>query len=187
MLNCFQDCKALCFIVLFCKTSNCFPLDSIRFSKYTNQISVNTQIVWKITSDLGVTTEMGKRSPFLLYLLPGWDVKRILVWKKLQKKLLHCWSNLYSHQPHFFHWWLIYFWKERIEYADITKPLKTLQNFCTSISVSGLQLWDNFQDFMPNKMFLSLTRFCHFKSLRKTEKCVFSFYKEATKNHLVHA
>lgn len=143
--------------------------------------SVNAQIVLKMTSDLGITPGVGRRPPFLLCLFLCWDVK-----EKNQNNPLHPWLNQASHSPHsFFHWWLTYFWKGRTECADITMPLKTLQNFCTSISVSGLRLWDIFQGFMPNKMLLSLTRFCHFKLLRKTTECVFSFLKEVTKNHLV--
>jgi len=38
---------------------------------------------------------------------------------------------------------------------------------------------------MPNKMLLSLTRFCHFKLLKKTIEYVFSFLKAVAKNHLV--
>lgn len=145
--------------------------------------SVNAQIIWKITSDLGITSGMVRTSSFFLYLLSRRDIKGILLYDKFQKKPLHPWLNQASHPPHsFFHWWLAYFWKARIESADISKPLKTLQNFCTSISVSGLWLWDIFQGFMPNQMLLSLTGFCHFKLLRKTTD-IFSFLKEVTKNH----
>lgn len=68
----FYDCKALSFTVPFCKTWCCFPRGSI-------WCCFQTQIVWKITSDLGITPRMVRTPPFFLCLLPGWDVKGILL------------------------------------------------------------------------------------------------------------